>query len=247
MTPVIYALPSDSSLMTGVKQKVRIERNQCRMKKIGNIFLDILIVLVVVAALTISVMVITSKATGVANVFGYSPVSVLTDSMEPTFNTGDLIIIKQIDTDNLKKDDIVTYKEVINEVEVLNTHRIIERYVEPNGFINYVTQGDNVPQRDIMPIYPDQIVGQYIDIKIPYLGKAIDFVKTQNGILICFVIPLALLFIWQLYKFIMLLAESRKEKEIEAVTSSLEEEKKKLSKNIKHSKKHRKKRRKQQK
>ena len=40
-------------------------------------------------------------------------------------------------------------------------------------------------------------------------------------------IPLALLFIWQLIKFIMLIANSKKDKEIEAVTLTLEEEKQK--------------------
>ncbi|MEI6578528.1 MAG: signal peptidase I, partial [Eubacteriales bacterium] len=105
------------------------------MKKIGNILLDILIVIVVLLALAMSVMVISSKASGVPNVLGYSPVTVLTDSMEPTFKVGDLILIKQADIQNLKVGDVITYKEVINNVEILNTHRIMEVVVDENGFI----------------------------------------------------------------------------------------------------------------
>lgn len=198
------------------------------MKKIGNVLLDIVIVIVVIAALAVSVMVISSKATGVPNIMGYSPVSVLTDSMVPEFYAGDLIIIKTCDPMTLKKDDIVTYKEVINNVEILNTHRIIEEPVlEAGGWMSYKTKGDNIDQTDIMPVYSDQIVGKYIDKRIPKIGKAVDFAKTQNGILVIFVIPLTLLFLWQLYKFIMLLAEGRKDKAVEAVASTIEEEKQK--------------------
>jgi signal peptidase I len=64
------------------------------MKKVRNILADILIVLVVIVSLTMSVLVISSRSTGVPNLLGYSLVSVLSDSMSGTFEEGDLIIIK---------------------------------------------------------------------------------------------------------------------------------------------------------
>lgn len=197
------------------------------MKKIGNIILNILVVFVVVLSLSMSVMVISSKATGVPNIFGYSPVTVQTDSMVPEFNPGDLLIVKKCeDNTKLNVGDIITYKFVLNDRQALNTHRIIE-VIHAGELIKYKTKGDNEDQEDINAVISLDVVGEYTGTKLAGMGKAIDFLKTQNGIFLFFVLPLALLFIWQLYKFIMLLAENKKDKAIEAVTSSLEEEKEK--------------------
>jgi len=196
------------------------------MKKVGNILLDILIVLVVLIALAMSVMVISSKASGVPNVLGYSPMTVQTDSMVPTFNVGDLLIDKKVNTDTLKVGDVITYKEVVNNVQILNTHRIVKIFTDA-GLVSYVTKGDHEKDQDIMPVRQSDVVGKWTGHHIPLLGKIMDFIKSQMGIMVCFVIPLALLFIWQLYKFIMLLADNKKQKAVDAVTSNLEEEKQK--------------------
>ncbi len=196
------------------------------MKKVGNVLLDILIVTVVIFALAMSVMVISSKASGVPNVFGYSPVTVQSDSMVPTFNVGDLLIIKQTNPDELKVGDVITFKELKDGYEILNTHRISEIVLD-GSLTAYVTKGDHEDEHDIAPVRQNEIVGRWTEKRVPALGKAMDFVKTQTGIMICFVIPLALLFIWQLYKFIMLLAENKKQKAVEQVTVNIEAEKQK--------------------
>jgi len=196
------------------------------MKKVGNILLDILIVLVVLIALAMSVMVISSKASGVPNVLGYTPVTVQTDSMVPTFNVGDLLIIKQVNTNTLKVGDVITFKEIVDRKQILNTHRIVE-IIDAGGLIKFETKGDHETQNDLNAVVNVDVVGKWTGDRVPLLGKIMDFIKSQMGIMVCFVIPLALLFIWQLYKFIMLLADNKKQKAVDAVTSNLEEEKQK--------------------
>lgn len=61
------------------------------IKRIVNIVIDIIVVLILAVSILIVTLSLTSKSSGVPNVFGVAPLSVLTGSMEDTINTGDLI------------------------------------------------------------------------------------------------------------------------------------------------------------
>ena len=83
-----------------------------------------------------------------ADIFGFSPVIVLSGSMEPTFSAGDLLIIQQ--QESYREREIVMYEDG----GVLTTHRIVGRQLE--GFI---TQGDNNNIPDSQAVSPGQIKG----------------------------------------------------------------------------------------
>ena len=70
--------------------------------------------------------------------FGIKSFVIVSKSMEPTIMTGDAIFVKQIEEENLKVDDIISFKDG----ESVNTHRIVE-IVENNGIKRYRTKGDN--------------------------------------------------------------------------------------------------------
>ena len=59
--------------------------------------------------------------------FGFQVYGVLTGSMEPTYPTGSLIYVQQVDYNDLKLRDVITFSSGKSIV----THRIIE--VVPNG------------------------------------------------------------------------------------------------------------------
>ena len=92
-----------------------------------------------------------------ADFFGFSMFEVQTGSMADEINPGDWIIVKN--TDNLKLNDIITYK--FGEEYI--THRIIEVY---NGI--YVTKGDANNAKD-EPITEEQVVGKVVKI-LPHFG-----------------------------------------------------------------------------
>lgn len=87
----------------------------------------------------------------VIKIFGIATFVVLTGSMEPTIQPGEMIIIKE--TDNYKSNDIITYREDKN---FLVTHRIIR--VNEEGI---VTKGDNNNIED-KEIKKEQILGKVI-------------------------------------------------------------------------------------
>ena len=137
--------------------------------------------------------------------------SVQSDSMSPTFDKGDMIIVKKIDDlYSLKKDDVITFYTIVDGARIINTHRI----VEINEFDNsrsFVTRGDANSVDDTLPVGAADIIGKWSGTRFKGIGSFFDFLQTKKGFFICVIIPIALFFIFELYKFIMTLLEAKKE------------------------------------
>ena len=112
------------------------------------------------------------------NLFGYTAFNVVTGSMSPTLEIGDIILVK-IDND-VKKDDIVTYYKDENFI----THRIIE--INDNRII---ARGDSNNSSD-SPITKDMIVGKVVHV-FSKAGSIVDILLTPK-IFISIVITLFL-------------------------------------------------------
>ncbi|MGY3715668.1 signal peptidase I SipW [Sutcliffiella cohnii] len=151
--------------------------------------------------------VLSSKASGgEPQIFGYQLKTVLSGSMEPTFMTGSIIAVKPGgDMTRFKESDIVTYRE---NRATLVTHRIVE-VIEKNGNIMYRTRGDNNDGVDQTLLLPENIVAQYSGFTIPYLGYAIEFTKSKNGVLFLFFIPGLILIIQSIINVRNILVESK--------------------------------------
>ena len=184
--------------------------------KVLNTIVDIIVVLILVVSVLMVVLSLTTKSSGVPNLFGYAPMSVESYSMEPTINKGDLIIGK-VTNDigyEYKVGDIVTFPVEIQGVQTFNTHRIIE-VIEDDGITYYKTQGDN---KDTNPIADedmqtsDSIVAVYTGTKIPGIGNFFGFIRTQLGFFLCVLLPMILFFVYEAIRVIMNLLAYNKEK-----------------------------------
>ena len=56
------------------------------------------------------------------------------------------------------------------------------------------------------------VISKYTGIRIPVVGKVIDFLKSKVGFFVCIIIPLILLFLYNLYKFIVEAVKMQQEK-----------------------------------
>lgn len=198
------------------------------MKKFLKIVVDVLAWIILIAAFLVTIMIFSStKNNGIASLFGVMPMSVQSDSMAPTFKAGDMILVKKIDDMyTLQKDDVITFYTIIDNARVLNTHRIVE-VKDDGGTRSYITRGDNNPVDDEIPVYPSDIVGKWTGTKIKGGGKVLDFLRSKTGFFICVVIPMAVFFLFELYKFIVALIESKqkmsKDEEDEIKRKAIEE------------------------
>lgn len=127
--------------------------------------------------------------------------TVQSNSMSPTFDQGDLIVIKTCDTSKLQVGDIVTFHTIIENQYALNTHGI-ESIDELNGMRSFTAKDDNNDVADTHIISDGDIVGQYV-FKIPGMGKVMDFLSSTWGFLIVIVLPMLLFFIYQVYHLVI--------------------------------------------
>ena len=77
---------------------------------------------------------------------------------------------------------------------------------------SYVTRGDNNTADDEQQVAPGDIISTWGGTRIPVLGDVLSFLKTKTGFFVCIILPLAAFFIYQLYKFIMVLLDYKKVK-----------------------------------
>lgn len=188
------------------------------MEKVLKTVVNIFVWIVLIFALLITIIVFSSgNNNGVANLFGYIPMTVESDSMKPTFVKDDLIICKEVDDINsLKENDVITFWTVINGKRAKNTHRIVS-VSDDGGVRSFITRGDNNSIDDTTPVSASDVIGKWTDTKIGGFGKVMNFLRTKKGFFICIIIPMALFFLFELYKFIVVLIETKKPESVEQI------------------------------
>ena len=227
-----------------------------KVNKIIETIGDIVTVVILVFSVIFTSLTLASlkSESGLPNVAGYSLFSVQSDSMEPVFYTGDLLLIREYRGEDLEPGDIISFRTIEQGQYIINTHRVVECH-EISGIKTYTTRGDNTPANDQTDVVESEIVGVYaykseqkngVDNgkRVKGLGKAIDFVKGTGEVgekwswtigegtgeerrlnlsfLFFIILPLALIFLFQIYKFIVALNDSKKEKLMEEVTNNAE-------------------------
>ena len=172
------------------------------LKRAGTVVLSVILwAIILIAALYAFTTMATRDNQNVANIFGYTPLTVQSDSMVPTFASGDLIFIKKCDPATLKEGDIICFHTIIDNEYALNTHRI--KSIESVGDArSYTTIGDNNNGITDQHVISDgDIVGKYVG-HLTGFGKVMDFLSSSMGFLIVIILPMMLFFIYQIYHLI---------------------------------------------
>ena len=104
--------------------------------------------------------------------------AVASGSMEPVLYKGDLIIIEGVKNAaniytapkdaNPVGDIIVFYQSYTGELIV---HRAVEKNLNEDDTFSFKTWGDNNLSADPTPVQEKDVVGRYLNIKIPWLGN----------------------------------------------------------------------------
>lgn len=179
------------------------------LKKGASILISILLwAVILLAALFAFTTLATKDSSHVASLAGYTPLSVVSDSMAPTFNAGDLIIIRSCDPATLQEGDIITFHTIINNEFALNTHRIAE-IDDQGGARSYVTKGDNNEIADVHMITDGDIVGKFVT-RLPKFGRVVEFLSSSTGFLLVIVLPLLIFFIYQVYHLVTVSIDLKK-------------------------------------
>ncbi len=191
-----------------------------RAIKIAGLVGKLLVWGFVAFSVLVTVLVFSSlnSADGVPSINGKCLIHILTDSMNPTLEAGDLIVGEKLTDEEktaLEVGDIISYHVDLNGdgVDEINTHRIAE--IEKNSLgqaVTYTTRGDNrdiCPANDRDPVNPMDVICRYTGTSIPGVGTVISFLQTPTGFLAVIVLPLVAFFLFELLRFILILKDVR--------------------------------------
>ena len=139
------------------------------IKKVWNTITSLLVAVVVILALLL---------VGV-RLIGFQVFTVLSGSMEPTYHTGSLIYVREVDYRDIKVGDPITF--MLDEKTVA-THRVVE--IQPDeedpSVLRFVTKGDANESIDGRPVHYKNIIG-VPKFSIPYLGYVANYIQNPPG------------------------------------------------------------------
>ncbi len=141
-------------------------------------------------------------------ILGFRAYIITTESMKPSINPGDIIVIKEVEEKNLNVNDIITVQTDAG----INTHRIVR--INSDLRKQYIIKGDNNNIEDEGTITIDQILGKMI-FKIPVLGKVAKTLQDEVYIIMIIIILLQIFIHYQNTQEKNRLRREKKEKEDE--------------------------------
>lgn len=154
----------------------------------------------------------------VPSVGGMLPLIVLTDSMHPEIESGDLIICNTAEAKDIKVNDVISFFDPAGNGTSIVTHRVIE-IVEEDGEIYFRTRGDNNNTEDKELVPAENLVGVY-KMRIAGAGHIAMFMQSTAGLIVCVVLPIILLVGYDLVR--RRIYEKSKKEDTDALLAELE-------------------------
>ena len=169
-----------------------------KVKKTLKIISDVLLVLVLVLLFLLHGF----------KLFGLTPYTVLSGSMQSVYPTGSLIYVKDVDPAKLEVNDTITFRL---SGETIVTHRIVELVpdeTDPDTVL-FRTKGDENDVVDGTLVEYGDVIGQPL-FCIPMLGYLAVYIAQPPGryVALCFALALVLIEI-----MISILIDDKKEKQ----------------------------------
>jgi len=119
---------------------------------------------------------------------------VVSGSMSPQIDAGDMVVIRAVPTDSIRVGDVITFTSAgVGRT----THRVVEVVDRGNGHY-FRTKGDANENPDPGLVDPSQVVGR-VWFHVPYVGYVILFANSKSGILALVVVPAVLLVVSELW------------------------------------------------
>jgi len=197
-----------------MEKKIKTKRKNSFWDIFSSIATTLLLIVSIVVML---ITLISSRTLGDNNdnyFLGYKPYIVNSDSMKDMFEAGDIIIVKQIDFEEIKVGDVISYHSIdpTNYYEVL-THEVVEETTY-DGLKAFVTKGIMNDFKDSYPAVNSNVIGVY-QFRIAKAGYFFSFLKTPAGYVSCILLPFVILLVVQLVNFYKLAKDYKKELENE--------------------------------
>jgi len=179
--------------MTEESREFRNSENEnviSRVLSIMGIIFSIILIPIVVINLVMIIQSFSSES--LPQFGGVLPQVVMTGSMSPEIEAGDLILSKQADPEVIQVGDIITFYDPAGDGKSIETHRVTEITEDEKGVRSFITKGDSNNTDDAAPVPADDLIARYEGTRLPGAGNVILFLQTARGIILCVLLPLLL-------------------------------------------------------
>ena len=157
----------------------------------------------------------------VPEIGGIFPLIVLTDSMYPEIQSGDLIVCHTVDAEEVEVGDVIAFYDPEGDGSSIVTHRVVEITTDKDGTPAWKTKGDANNVEDQTPVTFDKLVGEWSGVRLAGVGNVAMFMQTSTGLIVCVVVPLVALVAIDIFRRRRF--EKKNEKDTEELMKELEE------------------------
>ena len=131
------------------------------------------------ACILIGAVLFAFDASPTKSIFGYRYYTVLTPSMSPSYEVGDVVFVHIEDSNTINEGDVITFNPSADS-EAYLTHRVTEKIedYEGTGVTCFRTKGDANDSEDSFLIDEEKVIGKAV-FGIPKLGYIIRFAQLR--------------------------------------------------------------------
>lgn len=166
--------------------------------------------------------VFTSEEGHAPAVFGYSVLTVVSQSMEPTYEAHCLLLVKHTSFADAAVGDVVSFYSQDPALNgSLNTHRVAE-IAEQDGGRVLITKGDANPEQDLYPVTEEIFLGTVVGSSW-LIGRGVQLLQGKYTFLILIIVPLFVLVVLCVRTLVLTYRAEKRRIEEEAKRICLEE------------------------
>ena len=173
------------------------------MKKFGRLVWSIFEVIIIVYVIAITAFILCRNKYGYTQFGDYTfdNVSLIDERNITAAKKGDLLVIKN--SNDFKVGDVIYYYAAYNETYVVRSDVILK--IDDDGYTSLFTikHGD-----DEITVVDTRIIGKYTST-YKGLGAFLDVVESRVGFLFLVLLPIMIVFIYQVYEFVMIIRYER--------------------------------------
>lgn len=167
------------------------------LKIMGKVLFGIVGVAYMVCAIFLTVCLLNYNDYNITELGDYSLVLIRDKELEPSYEKGDLVVVRRNENDDVKAgDNIFFYNTYQNEVSI-NLGKVVKTNKLNEKETTFTMQGDQ-------PISSQYFVGRAATATTySNLGSIISVLESRWGYLFLIVLPILLLFLYEIYMVIM--------------------------------------------
>ena len=159
----------------------------------------ILFVIYSIIAITVTVLLLSFNEYNISEIGDYTVYIVKDDALEPKYEEGSILLIKNTNDKHVEIGDEIFYYKVLNSQEFEFRNDTLQRKTQQNGnrVIYNVVEGDNIPNDNFVGRAEDTII-----IDGPW-GTILSILESKWGYLFCIVIVSLLLFLQEVFDLVI--------------------------------------------